>query len=50
MTRAAFNKKSLFTTKLDFSLSKKPVKCFISITDLCGAGSLTLGKVDQKLL
>jgi len=29
MTKAPFNKTNLFTRKLDLSLRKKPVKCYI---------------------
>jgi hypothetical protein len=29
MAKAAFNKKTLFTSKLDLNLSKKLVKCYI---------------------
>jgi hypothetical protein len=50
MARAAFNKKALFTSKLDLNLWKKPVKCYIWSIALCGAGIWTLRKVDQKYL
>jgi hypothetical protein len=29
MEKAAFNKKTLFTSKLDLNLRKKPMKCYI---------------------
>jgi hypothetical protein len=40
----------LFTRKLDLNLRKKPVKCHIWSTALYGAGTWTLGKVEQKYL
>jgi hypothetical protein len=48
--KAAFNKKTLFTSKLDLHLSKKLVKCYIWSIALCGAETWTLGKVDRKYL
>ena len=48
LAKAAFNKKSLFTFKFDFNLSKKLVKCYIWSTALCGAETWALRKVDQK--
>jgi hypothetical protein len=51
MAKAAFNKKmTLFTSKLDLNLRKKPVKCCIWSTALCGAETWTLRKADQKYL
>jgi hypothetical protein len=50
MAKAAFNKKNLFTSKLDLNLSKKLVKCYIWSIALCGAETWTLGKVDRKCL
>ena len=50
MTKAAFNKKALFTSKLDVNWRKKPVKCYIWITALCGAGTWTLRTVYEKYL
>jgi hypothetical protein len=48
---AAFNKKkTLFTRKLDLSLRKKLVKCYIWSIALYGAETWTLWKVDQKYL
>jgi len=45
MAKAAFIKqKDLSNNKLDFNLSKKPVKCYIRITALCGAESGHFGK------
>jgi hypothetical protein len=38
IAKAAFNiKKNLFTSKLDYNLRKKPVKCDIWSMALCGA-------------
>jgi hypothetical protein len=45
---ALHKKKTLFTNKLKFNLRKKLVKCYIWSTALCGAGTGTLRKVDQK--
>ena len=40
MAQAAFNrKKTFFTSKLDLSLRKKLVKCYIWSIALCGAGT-----------
>jgi hypothetical protein len=50
MAKAAFNTKTLFTSKLDLTLRKKLVKCYIWSAALCGAETWTLGKVDQKYL
>ena len=50
MEKAAFNKKALFTGKLDLNLRKKPVKCYIWSTAVCGAETWTLQTVDQKYL
>jgi len=44
MAKAAFNKEALFTSKLDCNLRKKPVKCYIWIIALCGAGTGHCGK------
>jgi hypothetical protein len=44
MAKAAFNKKTLFATKLDLNLRKKLVK------SLLGSETWTLQKVDQKQL
>jgi hypothetical protein len=48
--KAAFNKKTLFARKLDLNLRKKLVKYYIWSTDLYGAETWTLRKVDQKYL
>jgi hypothetical protein len=48
--KAALTKKTLFTSKLDFSLSKKLVKQYIWNITLYGATTRTLQKVDQKYL
>jgi hypothetical protein len=50
MAKAAFNKKTLFTSKLHLNLRKKLVKCYIWSIALCGAETWTLRKVDQKYL
>jgi hypothetical protein len=51
MAKATFNKKkTLFTTKLDFNLKKKLVKCYIWGTALYDAETWTRGKADQKYL
>jgi hypothetical protein len=48
MAKAAFNKKTLFTSKLDLNLRKKVVKFYIWSIALYGAEMWTLRKVDQK--
>jgi hypothetical protein len=50
MAKAAFNKKTLFTSKLDLNLRNKLVKCYIWSVVLYGAETWTLRKVDQKYL
>jgi hypothetical protein len=51
IAKATFNKKkTLFTSKLDFELRKKLVKCYIWSIALYGAGTWTLRKLDQKYL
>ena len=51
MAKAAFNKKkTLFTSKLDFNLRKKLVKCYIWSMALYGAETWTLRAADQKYL
>jgi hypothetical protein len=51
MAKAAFNKKkSLFTSKLDLSLRKKLVKCYIWSIALYGTETWTLRKIDLKYL
>jgi hypothetical protein len=51
MAKQAFsNKKTLFTSKLDLELKKKPEKCYIRSIALYGAEIWTLGKLDQKCL
>jgi hypothetical protein len=42
-TIKTFNKKILFTSKLELNLSKKLVKCYIWSVALCGAETWTLG-------
>jgi hypothetical protein len=50
MAKAAFNKKTLFTSKLDLNLRKKLVKCYIWSIALYGAEMWILQKIDQKYL
>jgi len=50
MAKAAFNKKTLFTSKLDLNLRKKLVKCYIWGMALYGAETWTLRAADQKYL
>jgi hypothetical protein len=50
ITKAAFNKKTLFTSKLDLELRKKLVKCYIWSIALYGVETWTLQKLDQKYL
>jgi hypothetical protein len=47
---AAFNKKTLFTSKLDLELRKKLVKCYIWSIALYGEETWTLRKLEQKYL
>jgi hypothetical protein len=47
IAKAAFNKKTLFTTTLDLNLRKKLLKCYIWSTASYGAGTLTLRTVHQ---
>jgi hypothetical protein len=48
--KATFNKKILFTSRLDINLKKRLVNCYIWSIALCGAGNKTLRKVAQKYL
>ena len=50
MAKAAFNKKNLFTNKLDLNLRKKLVKCYVWSMALYGAETWTLRATDQKRL
>ena len=50
MAKAAVNKKTLFTSKLDLNLRKKLVNCYVWSIALYGAETWTLWKVDQKCL
>ena len=50
MVEAAFNKKTLFTSKLDLNFRKKLVKCDTWSIALCGPESCTFQKADQKYL
>jgi hypothetical protein len=47
MAKAAFNKKTLFTSILDLNVRKNLVNCYCSIARY-GAEPGTLWKVDQK--
>ena len=46
--KAAFNKKTLFTSKLGLKLRKKLVQCYILHIALYGAETWTLQTVDLK--
>jgi len=49
-TFTAFSKKkTLFVNKLNLSLEKKLMKCGIWSLAVCGAGTWTLRKKDQKI-
>jgi hypothetical protein len=50
MAKTTFNKKTLFTRRLDLTLGKKPVKCYIWSLAVYGAENWTLREVDQKYL
>jgi len=50
MAKAAFNKKTLFTSKLDLNLREKLVKCYIWSIALYGAETWTLQAADQIYL
>ena len=50
MAKATFNKKTLFTSKLDLNLRKKLVKCYIWSMALYGSKTWTLRAVNQKYL
>jgi hypothetical protein len=50
MAKAAFNKKTLFTSKLELCFRKKLVKCYTWSIALYGAKTWTLQKVDQKYM
>jgi hypothetical protein len=51
MAKAAFNKKkNLFTSKLDFNLRKRLVRCYVWSIALDGAETWTLRSTDQKHL
>jgi hypothetical protein len=50
MAKAAFNKKTLFTSKLESELRKKLVKCYIWSIALYDAETWTLRKLHQKYL
>jgi hypothetical protein len=49
-TKTALNKKNIFTSKLDFNLRKKVVKCYIWKTALYDAETWALRRVGQKYL
>jgi len=48
--KAAFNKKNLFTSKLDLNLRKRLVRCYVWSIALYGAEISTLRATDQKHL
>jgi len=50
MAEAVCNRKTLFTSKLDFNLSKEMVQCYILSIVLHGAETWALWRVDQKYL
>ena len=50
MAKAAFSKKTLFTSKLDLNLRKELIKCYIWSMALYGAVTWTLRAADQKYL
>lgn len=51
MVKTAFNKKkNLFTSKLDWILRKKLMKCYTWSVAFCGAETCTLRKIDQKYM
>jgi hypothetical protein len=50
MAKAAFNKKTLLTSKLDLELRKKLVKCYNWSIALYGIETWTLRKLNQKYL
>ena len=50
MAKAAFNKETLFTSKLHIHLRKTLVKCYILNTAMHGAETWTFQKVGQKNL
>jgi hypothetical protein len=50
MTQTVCNRKTLFTSKLDFNLRKKIAKCYILSIALHDAKTWTLWRVDQKYL
>jgi hypothetical protein len=50
MTKPAFNKKTLFTSKLDLNVRKKQIECCIWSIALCGAEMWGLRRVDQQYL
>jgi hypothetical protein len=48
--KSSINMKIIFTSKLDLNLRKRLVECYMWSIALCGAGILTVLKVDQKYL
>ena len=50
IAKAVFNKKTLFTSKMDLNLRKKLVKCYIWSMALYGAETWTLRAADEKHL
>jgi hypothetical protein len=50
MSKRAFNRRRIFTSKLDLNLRKKLVKCYTWSIAFHGAENWTLRKVKQKNL
>jgi hypothetical protein len=50
MPKAAFNKKTLFTSKLELELRKKLAKCYIWSVALYRVETRTVWKLEQKYL
>jgi hypothetical protein len=48
LAKASFNKKNLFTGKLDLYFRNKLVKCYVWSIALCGAETRTLLKIYHK--
>jgi hypothetical protein len=46
LAKAAFNKKTVFTCRLELNLRKKLVNCYIWSVVLCGAEIWTLRRLD----
>jgi hypothetical protein len=48
LAKASISKKALVTSTLDLNTRKKPADCCILEDNLCGAGTWTVQKADQK--